>query len=47
MTVEEIKQKIQELVEELEGLEYGSYSYDVVDTELQFLDASLWEMEGK
>lgn len=47
MTVQEIKQKIVELVEELDGLDYGSYSYDVADTELQFLEASLRKMEGK
>jgi hypothetical protein len=47
MQVKEIKQKIEELEKELDGLDYGSYSYDVVDMQLQFLEASLWKMENK
>ena len=36
-----LKKEIDELEEEIDGYDYGSYQYDVVDGELQYLYARL------
>lgn len=43
----EIQSLIDELELELEELERGDYSYDVVDAELQSLYHQLHQLEGK
>jgi len=40
--IELLKKEIVELEEELEELEFGSYSYDVVSSELMF---ACWDLE--
>ena len=45
--IKELREKIVELVEELEELEFGSYSYDVVSSELMFLNGILENLKEK
>ena len=42
---EEITQEIEELAEELEQAEFGSYEYDELDRELSLLEAELRKAE--
>ena len=45
--IKELREKIVELEEELEELEFGSYSYDVVSSELMFAEWDLEKLEKK
>ena len=45
--VKELREKIVELEEELEELEFGSYSYDVVSSELMFVEWDLRKLVEK
>ena len=45
--IEKLKAKIEELEEEIEDYEFGSYSYDVVSGELQYSYARLSRLEKK
>ena len=43
--IEELRVKIDELEEEIEGYDFGSYSYDVVNGELEISYARLDRLE--
>ena len=43
--IEELRVKIDELEEEIEGYDFGSYSYDVVNGELEYSYARLDRLE--
>ena len=45
--IKELREKIVELEEELEELEFGSYSYDVVSSELMFVEWDLRKLVEK
>ena len=47
MSKQEIQSQIDELELELEKCEYGSYTYDVIDSELQFLYIDLDKAEAE
>ena len=42
-----LKKEIEELEEEIEGYDFGSYSYDVVNGELEYSYARLARLEKK
>ena len=43
--IEELRKNIDELEEEIEGYDFGSYSYDVVNGELEYSYARLDKLE--
>ena len=43
--IEEIKKQIEELEEALAELDFGSYSYDVANSELEFLYLDLEDLK--
>ena len=45
--IEELRKNIDELEEEIEGYDFGSYSYDVVNGELEYSYARLARLEKK
>jgi len=45
--IKELREKIVELEEELEELEFGSYSYDVASSELMFAEWDLRKLVEK
>jgi len=45
--IELLKKEIEELEEEIEGYDFGSYSYDVVNGELEYSYARLARLEKK
>ena len=45
--IKELREKIVELEEELEELEFGSYSYDVTSSELMFAEWDLRKLVEK
>ena len=47
MKVRLLKKEIEELEEEIEGYDFGSYSYDVVNGELEYSYARLDKLEKK
>ena len=47
MKVRLLKKEIEELEEEIEGYDFGSYSYDVVNGELEYSYARLARLEKK
>lgn len=46
MTINELKNEIQEYEELLENADYGSSEYDFYDSELQFLTVQLERLEN-
>ena len=43
--IEKLKAKIEELEEEIKDYEFGSYSYDVVNSELEYTYIELKNLE--
>ena len=43
--IEKLKAKIEELEEEIKDYEFGSYSYDVVNSELEYAYIELKNLE--
>tara|TARA_A100001035_G_scaffold144854_1_gene113975 strand:- start:481 stop:633 length:153 start_codon:yes stop_codon:yes gene_type:complete len=43
--IEKLKARIDELEEELEGYDFGSYSYDVVNAEIEYSYIELRNLE--